>query len=62
MQPVGVSATWKGEVTTNAKGDLGDYYAVGGVFANAGIDTFATIRGEFTKITVSVGTVIAWYK
>lgn len=62
VQAVGVSATWKGKVTANAKVDLGDDYAVGGVYANAGIDTFATVRGEFTEITVSAGTVIAWYK
>lgn len=62
VKPVGASATWKGLVTQNAKSDGGDDYATGGNYANAGLDSIGTKEGEFQKIAVSVGTVVAEFK
>jgi hypothetical protein len=61
VQPLGVSATWRGNVSQNLKTELSDDYGVSGAYTT-GIDTFSVVRGAFTEITFSAGTVIAWYK
>ena len=62
FKPTGVNAIVKAEVDTILQEWGSDAYATGGIYTNAGKDTYGIVRGRYNKIRVDSGSVIAWYK
>jgi len=61
VAPVGVSATWKGATSADITALGGADHAVGGAYTGAGLEEYSSDIGSYTKITVSAGTVKAYY-